>query len=85
MFFFAYDYEEYVHEGRGTYFDLLERAPGPVVRTEEELYAALASLDEQAVKYAEARAGFVAEFGEYDTGTAAQSIVDQFFAHWRRA
>ncbi|MFE9686158.1 CDP-glycerol glycerophosphotransferase family protein [Streptomyces sp. NPDC006285] len=85
MFFFAYDYEEYVHEGRGTYFDLLERAPGPVVRTEEELYAALASLDEQAVKYAEARTGFVAEFGEYDTGTAAQSIVDQFFAHRRRA
>ncbi|BCL30197.1 CDP-glycerol glycerophosphotransferase family protein [Streptomyces aurantiacus] len=85
MFFFAYDYEEYVHEGRGTYFDLLERAPGPVARTEEELYVALASLDEQAVKYAEAREGFVAEFGEYDQGTAAQSIVDQFFSQWRRA
>ncbi|MFS8202638.1 CDP-glycerol glycerophosphotransferase family protein [Streptomyces sp. CWNU-52B] len=85
MFFFAYDYEEYVHEGRGTYFDLLERAPGPVVRTEEELYVALASLDEQVVKYAEAREGFVAEFGEYDQGTAAQSIVDQFFSQWRRA
>ncbi|MEV0934229.1 bifunctional glycosyltransferase family 2 protein/CDP-glycerol:glycerophosphate glycerophosphotransferase [Streptomyces phaeochromogenes] len=84
MFFFAYDYEEYVHEGRGTYFDLLERAPGPVVRTEEELHTALASLDEQAVKYAEAREGFVAEFGEYDKGNAAQSIVDQFFAQWRR-
>ncbi|MFL1902598.1 CDP-glycerol glycerophosphotransferase family protein [Streptomyces tauricus] len=85
MFFFAYDYEEYVHEGRGTYFDLLERAPGPVVRTEEELYVALASLDEQVVKYREAREGFVAEFGEYDTGTAARSIVDQFFSQWRRA
>ncbi|WP_413757502.1 CDP-glycerol glycerophosphotransferase family protein [Streptomyces sp. MMBL 11-3] len=85
MFFFAYDYEEYVHEGRGTYFDLLERAPGPVVRTEEELYVALASLDEQAVKYEEARKGFVAEFGEYDKGTAARSVVDEFFAHWRRA
>lgn len=85
LFFFVHDYEEYVHEGRGTYFDLLERAPGPVVRTEEELYAALASLDGQAVKYAEAREGFVAEFGEYDKGTAARSIVDQFFARWRRA
>ncbi|WP_308013619.1 bifunctional glycosyltransferase/CDP-glycerol:glycerophosphate glycerophosphotransferase [Streptomyces beigongshangae] len=85
MFFFAYDYEEYVHEGRGTYFDLLERAPGPVARTEEELYAALASLDEQAVKYAQTREGFVAEFGEYDTGTAARSVVDQFFGRWRRA
>ncbi|MEU9182977.1 bifunctional glycosyltransferase family 2 protein/CDP-glycerol:glycerophosphate glycerophosphotransferase [Streptomyces sp. NPDC048484] len=85
MFFFAYDYDEYVHEGRGTYFDLLERAPGPVLRTEEELYVALASLDEQTVKYAEAREGFVAEFGEYDKGTAAQNIVDQFFSQWRRA
>ncbi|MFJ2263193.1 CDP-glycerol glycerophosphotransferase family protein [Streptomyces sp. NPDC087844] len=85
MFFFAHDYDEYVHEGRGTYFDLLERAPGPVVRTEEELYVALASLDEQVVKYREAREGFVAEFGEYDTGTAARSIVDQFFSQWRRA
>ncbi|MFC8200754.1 CDP-glycerol glycerophosphotransferase family protein [Streptomyces sp. NPDC057298] len=84
MFFFAYDYEEYVHEGRGTYFDLLERAPGPVVRTEGELRTALASLDEQTAKYAEAREGFVAEFGEYDKGTAAQSIVDQFFSRWRR-
>ena len=84
MFFFTYDYEEYVHEGRGTYFDLRERAPGPVVRTEEELYTALVSLDEQAEKYAEKREGFVAEFGEYDDGTAAQTIVDQFFAQWRR-
>ncbi|MEU3795298.1 bifunctional glycosyltransferase family 2 protein/CDP-glycerol:glycerophosphate glycerophosphotransferase [Streptomyces fructofermentans] len=85
MFFFAYDYEEYVHEGRGTYFDLLERAPGPVVRTERELHTALESLDEQSVKYAEARDGFVAEFGEYDSGGAARAVVDQFFSEWRRA
>ena len=25
------------------------------------------------------------KFGEYDEGTAAQSIVDQFFSQWRRA
>ncbi|MPY54587.1 bifunctional glycosyltransferase/CDP-glycerol:glycerophosphate glycerophosphotransferase [Streptomyces acidicola] len=85
MFFFAYDYEEYVHEGRGTYFDLLERAPGPVVRTEDDLYAALGSLQEQSAKYSGARRRFVADFGEYDKGHAAESIVDQFFAQWRRA
>lgn len=85
MFFFAYDYDEYVHEGRGTYFDLLERAPGPVVRTEDELYAVLDSLEEQKVKYAAPRERFVADFGEFDKGNAAQSIVDQFFSQWRRA
>ncbi|WP_405882055.1 bifunctional glycosyltransferase family 2 protein/CDP-glycerol:glycerophosphate glycerophosphotransferase [Streptomyces sp. NBC_01136] len=85
MFFFAYDYDEYVHEGRGTYFDLLERAPGPVVRTEDELHAVLDSLEEQKVKYAAPRERFVADFSEFDQGNAAQSIVDQFFSQWRRA
>ncbi|MDX2934556.1 bifunctional glycosyltransferase/CDP-glycerol:glycerophosphate glycerophosphotransferase [Streptomyces ipomoeae] len=86
MLFFAYDYEEYVHEGRGTYFDLLERAPGPVVRTEDELHALLtaSTLDEQSVKYASARERFVADFGEYDEGTAARRIVDEFFSEWRQ-
>ncbi|GGL11092.1 bifunctional glycosyltransferase/CDP-glycerol:glycerophosphate glycerophosphotransferase [Streptomyces flaveus] len=85
MFFFAYDYEEYVYEGRGTYFDLLERAPGPVVRTEDELHAVLGSLEKQVVKYAAARERFVADFGEYDKGDAARSVVEQFFSQWRRA
>ena len=87
MLFFPYDYEEYVHEGRGTYFDLLERAPGPVVRTEEELHFVLAasSLEEQTLKYAAARERFVADFGEYDKGTAAQRVVEEFFTDWRKA
>ncbi|ULR51089.1 bifunctional glycosyltransferase/CDP-glycerol:glycerophosphate glycerophosphotransferase [Streptomyces deccanensis] len=86
MFFFTYDYEEYVHEGRGTYFDLLERAPGPIVRTEDELHAVLrdSSLEEQTLKYAAARERFTAGFGEYDQGTAARDVVDQFFSEWRR-
>ncbi|MDI3389427.1 bifunctional glycosyltransferase family 2 protein/CDP-glycerol:glycerophosphate glycerophosphotransferase [Streptomyces sp. B-S-A8] len=85
LLFFAYDYEEYAHEGRGTYFDLLERAPGPVVRTEDELYGALDSLAEDDAKYQPERERFVAEFGEYDKGTAARSIVEQFFSHWSRS
>ncbi|AZQ35466.1 CDP-glycerol:glycerophosphate glycerophosphotransferase [Streptomyces cyaneochromogenes] len=87
MLFFPYDYEEYVHTGRGTYFDLLERAPGPVVRTEDELTSLLeeSSLEEQTVKYAAERERFVADFGEYDKGTAARDIVEEFFAEWRKA
>lgn len=84
MLFFAYDYDEYAHESRGTYFDLNEAAPGPVFSTEEELYAAVKSLDAQALDYASARERFVARFGEFDQGNAARSIVDQFFAEWSR-
>ncbi|MFG2889676.1 CDP-glycerol glycerophosphotransferase family protein [Streptomyces sp. NPDC048248] len=84
LVFFTYDYDEYVHEGRGTYFDLLEHAPGPVVRTEEDFYETVKSFETQSLEYAAARREFVDRFGEYDRGNAAQSIVDQFFAQWSR-
>ncbi|MFF8604705.1 CDP-glycerol glycerophosphotransferase family protein [Streptomyces sp. NPDC015346] len=84
MLFFTYDYEAYVHEDRGTYFDLLEHAPGPVFRTEDEFRDALRNLDAEGREYADARKRFVAEFGEYDQGNAARTIVDQFFSRWSR-
>ncbi|GES32224.1 hypothetical protein San01_47110 [Streptomyces angustmyceticus] len=84
LVFFTYDYDEYVHEGRGTYFDLLEHAPGPVVRTEEDFHQAIKSFESQSAEYAGSRKEFVAKFGEFDQGNAAQSIVDQFFAQWSR-
>ncbi|MFK0212823.1 CDP-glycerol glycerophosphotransferase family protein [Streptomyces sp. NPDC090298] len=80
MVFFTYDYEEYATENRGTYFDLKERAPGPVVATEEELFGVISNLrDEADVKYAAARQRFNAEFSEYDRGDAARRIVATFF------
>ncbi|MGW1766825.1 bifunctional glycosyltransferase/CDP-glycerol:glycerophosphate glycerophosphotransferase [Streptomyces sp. NPDC002073] len=84
MLFFTYDYDKYVHEGRGTYFDLLEHAPGPVFRTEEEFHDVIKGLDTADDTHAAARKRFVAEFGEYDQGTAAKRIVDTFFSGWSR-
>ncbi|MFJ3924060.1 CDP-glycerol glycerophosphotransferase family protein [Streptomyces sp. NPDC090022] len=79
MLFFAYDYETYANDIRGTYFDLKEKAPGPVVATADELLQAIAAFDEADAKYAEARQRFLAEFGEYDRGDAARQIVEKFF------
>ncbi|MBT2467479.1 bifunctional glycosyltransferase family 2 protein/CDP-glycerol:glycerophosphate glycerophosphotransferase [Streptomyces sp. ISL-66] len=79
MLFFAYDYEQYATDIRGTYFDLKEKAPGPVVATADELLQAVAAFDEADAKYAEARQRFLAEFGEYDRGDAARQIVEKFF------
>ncbi|MFF4290426.1 bifunctional glycosyltransferase/CDP-glycerol:glycerophosphate glycerophosphotransferase [Streptomyces sp. NPDC001739] len=84
LVFFTYDYDEYVHEGRGTYFDLLAHAPGPVVRTEDDFHETVKSFETLSLEYARKRAEFVAKFGEYDRGDAARSIVDQFFAQWSR-
>ncbi|MFG2754504.1 bifunctional glycosyltransferase/CDP-glycerol:glycerophosphate glycerophosphotransferase [Streptomyces xanthophaeus] len=79
MVFFAYDYEKYANDIRGTYFDLKEKAPGPVVATADELLQALAAFEEADAKYAEARQRFLTEFGEYDRGDAARQIVEKFF------
>ncbi|WP_063838327.1 bifunctional glycosyltransferase/CDP-glycerol:glycerophosphate glycerophosphotransferase [Saccharothrix sp. ST-888] len=79
MLFFAYDWEEYAEDVRGTYFDLLREAPGPVLRDAGELYEALGDLDLVGKEYADARRQFVAEYGEYDQGDAAARIADLMF------
>ncbi|CAM5337083.1 Bifunctional glycosyltransferase family 2 protein/CDP-glycerol:glycerophosphate glycerophosphotransferase OS=Streptomyces rimosus subsp. rimosus (strain ATCC / DSM 40260 / JCM 4667 / NRRL 2234) OX=1265868 GN=SRIM_015640 PE=3 SV=1 [Streptomyces rimosus subsp. rimosus] len=79
MLFFAYDYDEYANEARGTYFDLKEKAPGPVLGTAEELFEAIENLKAADDGHREARRRFTAEFGEYDQGDAARMIVERFF------
>ena len=83
MIFYTPDLDEYVLR-RGTYFDLAEHAPGPVVGDEDELFAALADLDRVHRDHAERRRRFVELFGEYDTGTAAKAVVERFFSGGRR-
>ncbi|MER8235955.1 CDP-glycerol glycerophosphotransferase family protein [Streptomyces sp. NPDC094049] len=80
MVFFTYDYEEYAKENRGTYFDLKEHAPGPVVTTQDELFSVVADLHNEAdIKYATARRRFNEDFSEYDRGDAARRVVAMFF------
>ncbi|MFJ6697730.1 CDP-glycerol glycerophosphotransferase family protein [Streptomyces sp. NPDC091272] len=85
MIFFAYDWEEYSQDIRGTYFNLLETAPGPVPRDEESLYGVLEDLDGVRTQYGPQVKEFVDKFGEYDHGDAAARIVDRFFAGRGRA
>ncbi|GAA1069232.1 MULTISPECIES: bifunctional glycosyltransferase/CDP-glycerol:glycerophosphate glycerophosphotransferase [Kitasatospora] len=79
MLFFAHDWEEYAEDVRGTYFDLLREAPGPVLRDAGELYAALDELEATGKEYADRRREFAAAYGEYDRGDAAARIADLMF------
>jgi CDP-glycerol glycerophosphotransferase len=85
MLFFAYDWEEYAEDVRGTYFDLLQEAPGPVLRDAGELFAALEELDAVGKEYADTRREFAAAYGEYDRGDAAARIADLMFGAEREA
>ncbi|MCT9934373.1 CDP-glycerol glycerophosphotransferase family protein [Planotetraspora sp. A-T 1434] len=80
--FYTPDADTYVNQDRGAYFDLAEHAPGPIVTEEHELFATLRDTTRE--KDVELRRRFVERFGEYDTGTAAKTIVDRFFPGGRR-
>src|SRR5947209_17677440 len=79
MVFFAYDYDDYANSERGVYFELQDKAPGPMVRTGDELIHALVTVDTWRGDYEQRYQEFVAEFGEYDTGTASRQVVDHVF------
>ena len=78
LLFFAPDAATYAQD-RGTYFDLAQRAPGPFTTTEDELFAAVSSFVSGPDPHCAARKQFAHEFGEYETGTAADQIVARFF------
>lgn len=86
LLFFAPDAQTYARD-RGTYFDLVQRAPGPFTVTPDELFAAVSLFaagsadpaEGTADPYSDARKQFAHDFGEYETGTAADQIVARFF------
>ena len=75
MYFLVPDIEHYRGELRGFYFDLAAHAPGPVIRTQEELVADL--VDGDPARYAEAYETWRAKFNARDDGHAAERVVDR--------
>ena len=83
MVFYTYDYEDYVRDERGTYLDLPEIAPGPLVETTEGLVEALRAVDDDVEKYRDRYAEFRERFCGYETGRAAEGVVAEFFGRDR--
>jgi CDP-glycerol glycerophosphotransferase len=80
MLFFTYDLATYRDEVRGFYFDFLERSPGPLLSTSDEVAEALQGIDAVRAQYERRYDAFVAEFCELDDGHAARRVVDRVFA-----
>jgi CDP-glycerol glycerophosphotransferase len=76
MVFFTYDLERYRDHVRGFYFDFTAEAPGPLLRTSEEVIEALREIDSVREGYAGAYAAFVGKFCPYDDGGAAGRVIE---------
>ena len=77
---FTYDLDSYRDEVRGLYLDLAERAPGPLLRTSDEVADALHGIDGVRAEYAARYDAFRAAFCLLDDGHSTQRVVDRVFA-----
>ncbi|WP_240796307.1 CDP-glycerol glycerophosphotransferase family protein [Streptomyces sp. RFCAC02] len=77
MLFFTYDLEHYRDTLRGFYFDFTEKAPGPLIKTSEQLVHAIRDIDNVGRTYADKYARFVKEFCEPSDGLATARVVDR--------
>jgi CDP-glycerol glycerophosphotransferase len=75
--FYAYDLDRFRDEIRGFYFDLLSDAPGPVVRTQEELFETLGRMPEVIAEYADRYAAFRQEFCALEDGHATDRVLER--------
>ncbi len=79
MVFFAYDLERYEQEN-GFYFEYQKLVPGPLVRTQEELFAVLKREFDFAA-YAEKQEAFRQRFASEENGNAAAEAVNLLANH----
>lgn len=78
MLFFVPDLEEYL-ASRTALFDFAPTAPGPMLRTTDEVIAAIRDLDAVSAEFAQARRDCNARFNTLNDGQATARVVDAFF------
>jgi CDP-glycerol glycerophosphotransferase len=76
MIFFTYDLEEYKDDIRGFYFDFEEKAPGPLVKTTEELIEVIKKLPIDKILNEQFH-DFYQKFCYLEDGFAAERVVKE--------
>ena len=79
MLFFTYDLDHYRDDLRGFYVDLAEIAPGPLLRTSDELVAAISGIDGVIADHAGSYARFRETFCALEDGHATERVLDLLF------
>ncbi|AZU63997.1 CDP-glycerol glycerophosphotransferase family protein [Neobacillus mesonae] len=76
MIFFTYDLDEYKEDIRGFYFNLAEKAPGPMVKTTEEVVEAIKGYNESEI-FSNKMEEFYHQFCYLEDGHASERIVKE--------
>ncbi|RRK10117.1 CDP-glycerol:glycerophosphate glycerophosphotransferase [Lactiplantibacillus garii] len=79
ILYFVYDYEKYGSVLRGFYLNMETDLPGPLLKTNDDVLAALHDLPALKREYADAYHKFSERFNAWEDGHASQRVVDAFF------
>lgn len=79
LLFFVPDIDRYTSTLRGVYFDLEELAPGPLLRTLDEVVEQVRGLAEVRRTYADRYSAWQQKFDTWDDGGATGRVVDAVF------
>ncbi|CAI3800243.1 CDP-glycerol glycerophosphotransferase family protein [Pseudarthrobacter sp. MM222] len=77
LVFFVPDWDFYTGAGRGVYFDLADKAPGPLCRTREDVIEVLRNLKESRSIYQEPYAAWVKEFNPWDNPRSSEAVFSR--------
>lgn len=80
ILFYTYDLELYRDVLRGFYLDFENEAPGPLIRTNDELIEAIERIDDIQKQYSDKYKAFHDKYCSLEDGHAAERLVDQVFA-----
>ena len=76
LLFFTPDYERYMNEQRGVYFELRDRAPGPLLNTMDEVADAVAHSATIRQQWSERYDTWSQQFNAWDDGKASVRAAD---------
>lgn len=79
IIFYVYDLEEYRDKLRGFYFDFETYAPGPLVKTTDELIAEIKKLESEPFQPTKHIKSFYEKFCSLEDGMATKRVVDKIF------
>lgn len=79
IIFYVYDLEEYRDKLRGFYFDFETYAPGPLVKTTDELIAEIKKLESEPFQPTKHIESFYEKFCSLEDGMATKRVVDKIF------
>ncbi|SNS79601.1 CDP-glycerol glycerophosphotransferase [Bacillus sp. OK838] len=79
ILYYTYDMEDYRDNIRGFYMDFEKEAPGPFLKTTEEIIETIGDIDEINKLYKKRYSLFREKYCGIEDGKATQRIVDKFF------